>query len=266
MSSFTERSKTFSCPDFSGVESKDEHDVKPEPDRSRRWREASLWWLLELNAVQLDLLKVSVETHTTILSSPDPPSVFKGSAVSGTNQRNGNNPGIIREADWEIEKFTYYRTGITECSLHVVSDVLMIISNWTKTLFWKLIPLSNTSPTLSAEENSEITVSWFSQSLFVLCQFKEQKSSHDTFQTLWLIYLQRNQHFSSMSTFNRKKPRAEKQTLKNFFSFLFIKILQHVVAHHGWLCYVTLRVRLRLNNIRFLLHFHTCTDVKEQKD
>lgn len=266
MSSFTERSQTFSCPDFSGVESKDEHDVKPEPDRSRRWREASLWWLLELNAVQLDLLKVSVETHTTILSSPDPPSVFKGSAVSETNQRNGNNPRIIREADWEIEKFTYYRTGITECSLHVVSDVLMIISNWTKTLFWKLIPLSNTSPTLSAEENSEITVSWFSQSLFVLCQFKEQKSSHDTFQTLWLIYLQRNQHFSSMSTFNRKKPRAEKQTLKNFFSFLFIKILQHVVAHHGWLCYVTLRVRLRLNNIRFLLHFHTCTDVKEQKD
>lgn len=148
MSSFTERSKTFSCPDFSGVESKDEHDVKPEPDRSSRWREASLWWLLELNAVQLDLLKVSVETHTTILSSPDPPSVFKGSAVSETNQRNGNNPRIIREADWEIEKFTYYRTGITECSLHVVSDVLMIISNWTKTLFWKLIPLSNTSPTL----------------------------------------------------------------------------------------------------------------------
>lgn len=118
MSSFTERSQTFSCPDFSGGESKDEHDVKPEPDRSRRWREASLWWLLELNTVQLDLLKVSVETHTTILSSPDPPSVFKGSAVSETNQRNGNNPGIIREADWEIEKFTYYRTGITECSLH----------------------------------------------------------------------------------------------------------------------------------------------------
>lgn len=116
------------------------------------------------------------------------------------------------------------------------------------------------------QKKTEITVSWFRQSLFVLCQFKEQKSSHDTFQTLWLIYLQRNQHFSSMSTFNRKKPRAEKQTLKNFFSFLFIKILQHVVAHHGWLCYVTLRVRLRLNNIRFLLHFHTCTDVKEQKD
>lgn len=65
MSSFTERSQTFSCPDFSGGESKDEHDVKPEPDRSRRWREASLWWLLELNAVQLDLLKVSVETHNT---------------------------------------------------------------------------------------------------------------------------------------------------------------------------------------------------------
>lgn len=238
MSSFTERSQTFSCPDFSGGESKDEHDVKPEPDRSRRWREASLWWLLELNTVQLDLLKVSVETHTTILSSPDPPSVFKGSAVSGTNQRNGNNPGIIREADWEIEKFTYYRTGITECSLHVVSDVLMIISNWTKTLFWKLIPLSNTSPTLVCRRKHSrlITVSWFRQSLFVLCQFKEQKSSHDTFQTLWLIYLQRNQHFSSMSTFNRKKPRAEKQTLKNFFSFLFIKILQHVVAHHG--CYV----------------------------
>lgn len=238
MSSFTERSQTFSCPDFSGGESKDEHDVKPEPDRSRRWREASLWWLLELNTVQLDLLKVSVETHTTILSSPDPPSVFKGSAVSGTNQRNGNNPGIIREADWEIEKFTYYRTGITECSLHVVSDVLMIISNWTKTLFWKLIPLSNTSPTLVCRRKHSrlITVSWFRQSLFVLCQFKELKSSHDTFQTLWLIYLQRNQHFSSMSTFNRKKPRAEKQTLKNFFSFLFIKILQHVVAHHG--CYV----------------------------
>lgn len=166
MSSFTERSKTFSCPDFSGGESKDEHDVKPEPDRSSRWREASLWWLLELNTVQLDLLKVSVETHTTILSSPDPPSVFKGSAVSGTNQRNGNNPRIIREADWEIEKFTYYRTGITECSLHVVSDVLMIISNWTKTLFWKLIPLSNTSPTLVCRRKDRNN-SFMIQSIFI---------------------------------------------------------------------------------------------------
>lgn len=41
---------------------------------------------------------LSGNTHN-ILSSPDPPSVFKGSAVSGTNQRNGNNPRIIREAD-----------------------------------------------------------------------------------------------------------------------------------------------------------------------